>query len=215
MSLLMDMPLRDFTNLLASSAPAPGGGSASALAGLLGCALSIMVVRLSVGKKSYESLDDDIKNRMEIDLQAIETLSGQLTELVDDDARAFTSYMNSLQLPRENEADKLKRAASIKKASLTSLQIPLLTAEKCLVILQHQKNIARYGNKNAVSDIGVGSLLAFAGLEGAALNVAINLDNIDDKAVVSDARRKIEDYLAHGEIIKTEIMDIVKQRMAE
>lgn len=213
MSLLMDMTLRDFNKLLASNAPAPGGGSTAALSGVLGSALTMMVVNLSVGKKSYEVLDECIKSKIVMDYEAVKRLNSELTELVDEDTQAFNLLMEAMRLPKETEVDRINRADSIQKASLYALKIPLMTAEKCLLILKHQMDIALYGNKNAVSDIGVGSLLALAGLEGAALNVKINLPGITDLSIKKEASQKIENYLAEGEKLKTEILQIVNNRI--
>lgn len=212
MSLLMDMTLGDFNDLLASNAPAPGGGSTAALSGVLASALTMMVVNLSVGKKSYEALAESLKSKIMIDNEIIQRVNRELTELVDEDTRAFTLFMEAVKLPRETEQDRISRADSIEKASLYALKVPLKTAEKCLLLLQHQKTIALYGNKNAVSDIGVGAGLALAGIEGAVLNVKINLPGITDQSIKMAAIQKIES-LAEGEKLKAEIIEIVTNRI--
>ncbi|MEN6348962.1 MAG: cyclodeaminase/cyclohydrolase family protein [Syntrophomonas sp.] len=212
MSLLMDMTLKDFNNLLASSTPAPGGGSTAALSGVLASALTLMVANLSFGKKSYEALDENIKYKIAADYEAVKTLNKELAGLVDEDSIAFNQVMAAMKMPRETEADRGCRAESMEQAGQYALRVPLTTAEKCLQILKHQIDIARYGNKNTVSDIGVGALLAWAGLEGAVLNVKVNLPGIKDQAIKNDAEEKISAYLVEGEQLKDKILTIVDGR---
>lgn len=212
MSLLMDMTLKDFNDLLASKAPAPGGGSTAALSGVLASALTLMVANLSFGKKSYQTLDENIKHKIAADYEAVKTLNQELTGLVDEDSIAFNQVMEAIKLPSETEAEKSFRAESMEQASQYALKVPLTTAEKCLQILNHQITIARYGNKNAVSDIGVGALLAWAGLAGAVLNVKVNLPSVNNQAIKNDAEEKINAYLAEGEHLKDEVSGIVAGR---
>lgn len=213
MSLLKDMSLIDFNNLLASNEPAPGGGSTAALSGALASALTMMVVNLSRGKKSYDALDVNIKNKIAGDYEAVKTLNKELVNLIDEDSKAFNQVMESFKLPKQTEEDRNKREESIETASQYALKIPLTVAEKCLLILKHQIDIARYGNKNAVSDIGVGALMAFSGLEGAALNVKINIPGITEQTVKTDAEQKIKSFLDEGKKIKDQIINIVSSRM--
>lgn len=213
MSLLMDMSLRDFNDLLASKAAAPGGGSTAALAGVLGSALTMMVVNLSLGKKSYEALDDNIKQKIVSDHALIKVLNAKLAELVDEDTKAFTLFMKAMQLPKDTEQEKLIRTEQMQKASLYALEVPLRVADICLQILKHQKDIALYGNINAVSDIGVGAELASGGIKGAALNVQINLPSIEDEATKSDAIHKIDRITREGELLHSDIIAIVKRRI--
>lgn len=213
MNLLMNMSLNDFNNLLASNAPAPGGGSTAALSGVLASSLTMMVVNLSRGKKSYEALDVEIKNKISADYESVRLLNQQLIELVDEDSMAFNQVMEAFKLPRQTEHDRIQREQSIETAGQYALKIPLTVAAKCLSVLTHQVDIARYGNKNAVSDIGVGALMASAGLEGAALNVRINIPGIKNQSVVTDAIQKIEEYLPEGEKLKTRIISIVNSRI--
>lgn len=210
---LVDMTITKFSDVLASNEPAPGGGSVAALSGLLGADLAIMVVNLSVGKKSYESLDENLKIQFMRDYEAIQLVRKELHDLIDEDTNAFTLFMDAMKLPKETDEDKALRNAAIQRASVYALQIPLKTAEKCLEVLKHQKVIGEFGNKNAVSDIGVGALLCFTGLEGAALNVKINLPGIDDEDIKKDATSRIESIIAEGKELKETILEIVNKRI--
>lgn len=214
MSFLMDMSIHDFNQILGSKAAAPGGGSTAALAGVLGAALTMMVVNLSFGKKAYEALDENIKQKINDDFAVITSLNTELAELVEEDTKAFTLFMEAMQLPKGTEPEKQKRAEKMQIASLFALDVPLRVAEKCLQILRHQKEIALYGNKNAISDIGVGAELASAGIKSAALNVQINLPGIEDQAVKLDATHKIDRITKEGELLYSDIMAIVVRRIA-
>jgi formiminotetrahydrofolate cyclodeaminase len=163
-----------------------------------------------VFKKPLSSIDVSLKTLITL---STETLNKELTELVDEDSIAFNQVMESIRLPKETEEDRNKRAESIETASQYALKIPLTVAEKCLLILRHQIDISLYGNKNAVSDIGVGALLAFAGLEGAVLNVKINIPGITSQSIKTDAERKVESYINEGERLKVQIINIVNNRI--
>jgi formiminotetrahydrofolate cyclodeaminase len=214
MDLLMDLTVKDFNNMLASKAPAPGGGSTAALAGVLASALTLMVVNLSLGKKSYELLDASIKNKIAADYEALKILSQDLSELVEEDTKAFNQVMEAMKMPRDTEEERQLRGQYMDKANLYAMQVPLQTAGKCLLVLQHQKDIALYGNKNAVSDIGVGSELAWAGLKGAELNVKINLSGINDQILAGQVRKQLDADLALGEELNRQIIQIVNERIA-
>jgi len=213
MGLLMDMTLRDYSDVLASSEPAPGGGSTAALSGLLGAALTMMVVNLSVGKKNYESLDEKIKAEFMREAENVKALQQELYVLVDEDTKAFNKFMEAMKLPKDTEEQKQLRAKKMQEASLYALQVPLKTAECCFRLLENQGSIARYGNKNAVSDVGVGALMSLSGLEGAILNVNINLPGIADEAVRSEAYDKCRRLSVEGRKLHDEILDIVNLRI--
>ena len=213
MGVLVDKTVKEFSNLLASNEPAPGGGSTAALSGLLAASLTMMVANLSFGKKSFEELDDGIKSAFKDDFEKMSRLKGILTDLVDKDTEAFNDFMKAMKMPRETEAEKAKRAEAMNAASLHALEIPIEAAKSCLAVLQNQFVIAKYGNKNAISDIGVGALLACAGLEGAILNVRINLPGISDEAVKADAEKSIKEYQETALKLKPKIMEIVDGRL--
>jgi formiminotetrahydrofolate cyclodeaminase len=213
MSMLMDMSLRNYCDLLASSEPAPGGGSTAALSGVLGAALTMMVVNLSLGKKNYEALDEQIKAAFMKEADAVKALQQELTVLVDEDTKAFNKFMEAMKLPKDTEEQKKVRRERMQEASIYALQVPLKTAESCFNLLKNQSVIAKYGNKNAVSDVGVGALLALSGLEGAVLNVNINLPGIEDEAVKTEAYERCRKFSVEGRKLHDEILDIVNSRI--
>lgn len=213
MSLLMDMTIRKYSDVLASNEPAPGGGSTAALSGLMGASLTMMVVNLSIGKKSYEALDESVKQKFMQDFEIVRGLKEELTRLVDEDTEAFNKFMEAMKLPKDTDEQKKAREEKMQQASVYALQIPLKTAEKCFEILQHQETIATYGNKNAVSDVGVGALMILAGLEGAVLNVNINLPGINDEGIKNDAAQRVERLLTEGAKLQKNVLEIVNKRI--
>lgn len=213
MSLLMDMTLSNYCDVLASSAPAPGGGSTAALSGVLGASLTMMVVSLSLGKKTFEGLDENIKDMFMKEYENVKTLKDELTALVDEDTKAFNKFMEAMKLPKDTEEQKQVRSERLQEASLYALQVPVKTAESCFNLLKNQNSIAKYGNKNAVSDVGVGALLALSGLEGAIMNVNINLPGIADEAVRTEAYERCRFLSVEGRKLHDETIDIVNSRI--
>ncbi len=206
--MLIDTTLKEFNDLLLSKEPAPGGGSAAALASLLGAALSVMVAHLSFGRKAYEALSDELKENFESDFRYLQVLNEDLLKLVDEDTQAYKKVMRAMKLPKDTQEQRTKRDEAMKKANTEATQVPLMVARKSLEILRHQSVIAQYGNKNAASDIGVGAILALAGLEGAILNVKTNLSGISDNEYADEITQKIDSYVSEGAALKSEIMKI-------
>lgn len=211
---LVEFKVKDFVAETASDSPAPGGGSVSALAGSLSAALGQMVIRLTVGKKSFKSLDEKTQEDFNSKLPMLEKNCKRLIELIDEDTNAFNEFMAVLKLPKETDAQKAARDKAMFDATVKAMQIPLETAETCLSILTNLQPVALYGNKNAASDIGVAALNAFSGLEGALLNVKINLGGINDEELCSKTLQKCKNLSAEAEKIKTEILNIVNSKIA-
>lgn len=213
MNLLIDKKVKDFCDVLSSKEPAPGGGSAAALSGALGASLTVMVGNLTFGKKAYEALEPEIREQFERDFRTMEMVRLELMKLIDDDTEAFNHYMEAVRKPKDTTAEQEVREKAMEQAALHTLEVPMKVAQNCLLILKHQLTFVMYGNKNAVSDIGVGALLAFAGLEGAALNVKINLPGIRDEAVKNEVSEQIENCLNEARILETKIQVMVNNRL--
>jgi len=137
----------------------------------------------------------------------------ELMKLIDEDTQTFNHYMEAVKKPKDTMEEQEVREKAMEQAALQTLMVPLEVAQNCLMILKHQLTFVLYGNKNAVSDIGVGALLAFAGVEGAALNVKINLPGIRDEAVKNDVSEKIENCLNEARILETKIQVMVNNRL--
>ncbi len=167
-----------FTAAVASSAPVPGGGTVSALAGSLAAALVQMVSGLTVGRKKYAAVESEMK---ELGLRASH-LVRRLAELKDEDAAAYTLVSDAYKLPKETSEQQATRDAAIQSGLLRAAEVPLETARWCAEVAELAAICAEKGNTNAVSDGGVAALLAEAACRGAAYNVRINVVAMPDKS---------------------------------
>ncbi len=186
--MLLEKRVVEFIAETASDSPAPGGGSASALAGALGTALAEMVIRLTVGKKKYADVSEELAGI----LPQLAAARRELEQAVDGDTAAFNEVMKAFGLPKETEEEKSARARAILQATIGATKIPLNVMQISLNALKLTKIVAEKGNKNSLSDAGVAALLLETAISGAALNVRINLPGIGDHPFAGEARRKME-----------------------
>lgn len=204
-----DMTLAEFLDDLAASKPTPGGGSVAALAGSLGAALVSMVANLTVGKEKFKSVEP----QAQAILARSEELRQRLLHFIDEDVAAFNAYSAAARLPRETDEQKAARSAAIQKALMAAVTPPMETARACVEVLDLCRPIAEIGNVQAVSDAGVGALMAEAGLRGAALNVQINLGWIKDPDFVARKHKELDDLLAGRPQIKEQIVTFVESKL--
>lgn len=198
-----------FLDELASSSPAPGGGSVAALAGAMGAALSSMVCNLTKGKQGYETVQDEIH---EI-LKKSERLREDLTELIDRDTEAFNEVMTALKMPKDTEELKAQRKIVIQTAFKHAAEVPLETARKSLQVLDVAYIVAQKGNTNSISDAAVSALMAQSAAQAAILNVRINLGSIKDNQFVQKVRTEIDTILKKTTTKSTMILDIVEKQL--
>lgn len=176
---LVNLNLEQFSKEVASSSPAPGGGSVAAYAGAQGFALIAMVCRLTLGREKFAAVQGEMKSLLEV----AEAKQKRLHALVNEDTYGFKAVMEALSLAKDTEEQKSLRRIALEKATLRAAEIPLQTALLCLEGLREIPALIVGGNPNALSDIGVASLMFSAGMEGALYNVQINaigLKNIED-----------------------------------
>ncbi len=184
--MLTTLTISEFTARLASQEPAPGGGSAAALSGLLGAGLVEMAISLTRGRKEFAAHEALLAERE----AALGRLRIDLQLLIDRDAAAFTAVMSAYALPAETMAAQETRAAAIQQAMKEAAEVPLLTARACLAVLQIAAEVLGAVNPHAVSDLTVGVLSCHAGLMGALLNVAVNLPELTDQTLVHALREQ-------------------------
>lgn len=211
--MFIDKSVKEYVSCVASGDPTPGGGSVAALTGSLGGALTSMVKNLTVGKKAFEELDGEIRDKLLTNSKRIEELIEELNHIVDEDTKAFDGVMQAFKLPKETEEEKLARSKAIQDGYKLALKVPLVCGEKCLELLRLQDIFAHYGNVNAITDVGVGTLLAYAGLEGALFNVTINLNSIKDQDFKDEISAKVESMLKEGNERKEELLKVVYKRL--
>ena len=185
--MLVNKSVRDFVTELASDSAAPGGGSAAALAGALGAALTTMVCNLSLDEEKFQAVLPEIQA---IRLQA-SALKEKLTNAVDEDAQAFNSVMNAYKLPKSNDEEKRARLATIQQSMKQAALLPLGVAGDSLEALKLAARILPLGNQNAASDAAVSGLMAYAAIQGALYNVKINLGFIKDADFCATTRDRI------------------------
>jgi len=202
-------PVTTFLDELASSAPAPGGGSVAALSGALGAALVSMVCNLTVGKKKYADVQEDIQALLE----RSEALRHELIDLLEADVQVYTSVSKAYKMPRQTEEEKAARRAAIQAALKDATAVPMKVAEACVKVLDLCIPAAEKGNVNAVSDAGVAALMAEAGLRSAALNVLINLGAIKDEDFVERERARLDALLEGKAGLKERIYKLVAEKL--
>ncbi len=208
--------MTDLTNFLAelaSDSPTPGGGSVAALSGALGASLTAMVSNLTIGKKKYA----DVENEMKEALEKAESLRLELTRLIDEDANAFDGFMEALKLPKGTDEEKAERRAAMQRALVDAATVPLVVMEKCVRVIDVAATAADLGNVNAVSDAGVAALVARAGTHAARLNVLINLGGItaeEYSEFVSEARSAIENLTDEADSKADEVMKVVLEKIS-
>ncbi len=202
------MTIEEFQDALSSDNPTPGGGTASAIA--LGHAASLvaMVANLTIGNEKWSE-------GWEVSDSAIilaNTVIKDSAKLATEDSDAFEDVMNSFKLPKNNDDEKNIRREAIRNSTLKAAEIPYRTALLALDLLKVMVPLSRYGNQNAISDIGVAALLATAGCKGALFNVEINLNSLPSD-YGSEMRGNYE--LINGECrtLSKDIMHNVKQRL--
>lgn len=183
---LADLTVRGFADETSSESPAPGGGSVSALAGSLGAALGTMVANLSSHKRGW-----DEKWKFYSDWAAKgQQVKNRLVQLIDEDTRAFNLIMDAFQLSNQSESDKAKRNEAIQDATKKASLVPWEVMQVSFSALEVLKAMAENGMKSSVSDIGVGAWCVRTAVEGAFLNVKINVSGLKDRAFADDLLQK-------------------------
>jgi len=207
---LAKMNLREFCNETSSDSPAPGGGSVAALIGALGASLGGMVANLSAGKRGW---DDKLQFFSDWAAKA-QKLKDELLFLVDEDANAFNKVMDALGLPKGSDDEKKARTAAIESATKYAAEIPVKVMETAAKSYELLAEMAEKGNPASVSDVGVGAGAIRACIDGAALNVRINLGQLKDEKFKSELSKKVEKLRADSESNFKKIDQIVQSKIA-
>ena len=206
---LLKMNLREFCNETLSDSPAPGGGSVAALMGALGASLGGMVANLSAGKRGW---DDKLQYFSDWAVKA-QKLKDELLFLVDEDTNAFNKVMDAFGLPKGSDEEKKTRAAAIESATKYAAEIPLKVMETAAKSYELLADMAEKGNPASVSDVGVGAGATRACIDGAALNVRINLGQLKDEKFKSELSKKVDKLKADSESNFKKIDQIVQSKI--
>ena len=193
---------REFVSLLASDAPAPGGGGAAALVGAIGTALGNMVGSLTVGKKKYAAVEDEIRSLM----ARCGELQIQLLDQVAADAEGFVPLAKAYGIPKDDP----NRSEILERATITACQVPMRIMELCCDSLKAISILAQKGSRLAVSDAGCAAAMAKAALQAASLNVFINTKTLQNRALAREANEKclamLEEYGGLADRIFEDVM---------
>ncbi len=173
----LDKTIKSYFEEIASSAPTPGGGNVSAFSGALACNLGIMVCNLTIGKKKYLEVEEEIKD---LSFQ-LESFKDKFLQLATEDNEAFENVMKAFKLPKDTDEQKKIRTEKIEEATVNAAVIPSQVIKVCRNVIPLLNTVAEKGNQNSVSDAGVAASLIATAAQGAYLNVMINCSSMNDK----------------------------------
>lgn len=203
------VPCDEFVTVLASKAPVPGGGGASALVGAVGTALGNMVGSLTVGKKKYAAVEEEMQQ-----LKAkADVLQRELLHLVERDAEVFEPLSKAYGMPKETEEEKAEKARVMEAALKEACSVPMEIMEKCCEAIDLLVEFAAKGSALAISDAGVGAAFCKAALEGASLNVYINTKSMADREYAESLNRKCDEMLEKYTKIAEDVFQSVLGRL--
>jgi methenyltetrahydrofolate cyclohydrolase len=217
--LFKDYTLVKFTEELSSKLPSPGGGSTAALVGALSSSLNAMVYSLTIGKKSFELLEDIEKEKMmKFNEEAIDFIKTTMN-FMEKDREDFLELMVSYKLPKDNDDEIMLRKKAIKENTIKAMETPLNLAKECLKYYENISFAIKYGNKNLVSDAGVATILLNATIESAIINVKVNLNllrkDLNDgeiNCILDDCNSFLEESFKNKESLIKEVENIIYPR---
>jgi formiminotetrahydrofolate cyclodeaminase len=207
----IDSAIHVYLDDLASNKPAPGGGSAAALAGALGAALGSMVANFTVGKEKFAAVEAQAKGALE----ECERLRAALTDLVQADVNAYGKYAAATGLPKTTDEEKAHRTATIQQAMKDAAAVPMEVCRKCHDILKVSRQLLEIGNPNLVSDVGCAAEFALAGINAALLNVEVNHAFIKDDAYTSAQKKELAEILPSAQQLRDHICAETRKRIAK
>jgi formiminotetrahydrofolate cyclodeaminase len=205
----LEETLKHYTDMLASGAPAPGGGSAAALAGALGAALNSMVANFTVGREKFAAVEADVQRL----LARSEELRAVLERLTQADTAAYSQVSAAQKMPRETDEQKTARTAAVQAALKVAAEVPREAVRAAYGVLEVAAELVEKGNPNLITDVGVAAKFGVAALECAALNVEINLAYIKDDAYNESVRDEMAPMLATGPGLGADVWAKVNERL--
>ena len=206
--MLKDLSVKDFVAETASDSPAPGGGSVSALAAAQAAALLGMVANLTVKSKNYTDVHEEMKPLVD----ELAKYHEEFTDFIDKDANSFNGVIDAFKLPKSTDEEKAARSEKIQEEYKNAANVPFTVGMKTVELIDYAEKLVEKGNKNAITDVGVGVLNIKLAVTGAFYNVKINLGSIKDEAYVKDLKDKMAKTLKE---VDERIAPIVKQVEAE
>lgn len=178
--------------VLSSKAPVPGGGGASALVGAVGAALCNMVGNLTVGKKKYAAVEEELRGLME----QVTVIQNRFLQLIDEDAESFAPLAKAYGLPSATDEEKAEKAKVMEKCLNDACGVPLEIMDNCCKAIDLIEVFAAKGSVLAVSDAGVAAACCRSALKGASLNVYINTKSMKDRERAAELNQKCDEMIA-------------------
>jgi formiminotetrahydrofolate cyclodeaminase len=203
-----DLSLEQFLEALASEAPTPGGGTAAATGGAMGAALAQMVATLTLSKEKYAASHDAVRPIAE----AGELARAEFLGLAREDSEAYDEVVAARRAPKDTDEQKSARAKRIAAANRRATEVPMRTARAAVRLLAALPELAEKGNPNAASDVGAAALLLDACVEGALLNVGINLSGVEEASFVTEMQKETAVLQEESQRLRSQVLAIVRKR---
>lgn len=207
--MLVDLTLKEFLNKVAGSDPVPGGGSIAALNGAVASALAAMVANLTIGKKNYEAHEELMKHIAEVASAQKEVF----VEDIDRDSEAYDRVFACFKMPKATDEEKAARSAAIQEATKHAALVPMQVARNAYGLMSIIADVARLGNRNAVTDACVAMMSARSAVLGALLNVRINLGSLKDKEFVAKLQSEADELERLACDKEKELLDEINQEL--
>ncbi|MGE5542764.1 MAG: cyclodeaminase/cyclohydrolase family protein [Bacillota bacterium] len=199
----------EFSQALASKAPVPGGGGASAMVGALGAALGSMVCNLTIGKKAYREVEEDVKAV----LSKVEVIRERMLHLVEQDAVVFEPRSKAYGIKAETPEENAAKDALMEEAHNNACTVPVDIVKEAFRCLELLDDLAQKGSRLAISDVGVGALFCKAALLGGRFNVIINTEAMKDREYASRIDAEVNGIVERGSALADAITQKVEQRI--
>ena len=208
--LFKDYTVDKFILELSSDAPSPGGGSTAALVAALSSSLNSMVYSLTIGKKVFEKLSDNEKNKMVKLQEEAKEFIKKAQNFMEQDRDDFLSLMDSYKLTKNNEEEIIIRKEKIKENTMKAMKTPLLLAEECIKFYDNIEFAIKHGNKNLISDAGVATVLLHSAIESSIINVKVNLNFLKEEEFCEEIENKCKSILNISYVKKCNLMNEVE-----
>lgn len=205
--MLVDLKVTDFLNKVAGSDPVPGGGSVAALNGAIASALTAMVAGLTIGKKGYEDTAEIMKH---IQTLVLTQKTGFVAD-IDRDSEAYNKVFDCFKLPKNTDEEKNIRSAAIQEATKFAALVPMQVARNAYELMGIIADVAKLGNRNAVTDACVAMMSARSAVLGALMNVRINLGSLKDRTFVEQLQSEADELERKACTKEKELLDAINQ----
>lgn len=209
--LFKDYRIEEFLNELSSDAPSPGGGSTAALVLALSASLNSMVYSLTIGKKVYEDLKEEEKEKMITLQNEAKNLILKSQEFMEKDRKDFLGLMECYKLPKSNDEEIKFRKEKIKEFTIKAMEAPLQLAEECIKFYDNIEFALMFGNKNLISDAGVATTLLHSAIESSIINVKVNLNFLRKEEFAIEIEERCNSIISNSYIKKCNLMNEVEE----